>query len=488
MSVAAFNILIFITILNVMKLSHLCGGSPSNDSSANNFPDRMGINSQRLGNTQRKFVANVNSCTSYNQTFCLEWADKHPYVDDMDDEIPFVIDMKASTHDDEDNYFQYVISTKQLLRNAAKYSNICADGTYRVVFFGYPLLVVGSIDSNRSFHLIAASLCVSEKTTDYEFLFEAIKKGVNTVTNESFMPDKMISDAAPAIINAFYKIFADSAQANVICWAHVKRNVCQKTNNEDMLSDISKLQLSYNSYTFERGVKLFMRKWRKTEKSFCDYFKKVWLDKNSSWYEGYLSSFPSTNNACESHNDVIKRKYTFRRRLSIIKFNEQLFKLFNDFSVSYNIKRSYAMTPSIETNIWTNGIEWAKSKEINVILGKRNDDTQLMYIPSSKFVIENNRFLLETDVDDLKFNRNNNFDEFFENVFKIWIVEFNLNDWKNSNCTCHSFMKLFYCKHVIGLSLRFGKVKAPAVANPATLGEKKKRGRPKATRKALIRQ
>lgn len=45
-----------------------------------------------------------------------------------------------------------------------------------MVFFGYPLLIVGSLDANRKFHLVAASLSVSENTTDFEFMFDGKKE------------------------------------------------------------------------------------------------------------------------------------------------------------------------------------------------------------------------------------------------------------------------------------------------------------------------
>lgn len=76
------------------------------------------------------------------------------------------------------------------------------DATYKVNFFGYPLMVIGSVDANRKFHLIGTTLYVSETTTDYEFLFQCmckvffktnfisnfivIKKGVEFLTNVNF--------------------------------------------------------------------------------------------------------------------------------------------------------------------------------------------------------------------------------------------------------------------------------------------------------------
>lgn len=102
----------------------------------------------------------------------VAWAENQKLNHEIDDDTPFVIDFKASTCEDQNKHFQYLISTKRLLANAANYENICVDATYKVVFHGYPLLIIGSIDANRKFHLIAASLSVSETTTDFEFLFE----------------------------------------------------------------------------------------------------------------------------------------------------------------------------------------------------------------------------------------------------------------------------------------------------------------------------
>lgn len=118
-------------------------------------------------NCQKKSTSDIVSIGDV-----VKWADEHQFKPDLDEDCPFVVDMLASTMDDEEAHFQYVVSTKRLLKNALNYKNICVDATYKVVFFGYPLIIMGSIDVNRKFHLIAASLCVSETTTDYNFFFE----------------------------------------------------------------------------------------------------------------------------------------------------------------------------------------------------------------------------------------------------------------------------------------------------------------------------
>ena len=43
---------------------------------------------------------------------------------------------------------------------------------------------------------------------------------------------------------------------------------------------------------------------------FPAYFRRQWLAKNSSWYEGNDEDSPSTNNALESLNTVIKSTHS----------------------------------------------------------------------------------------------------------------------------------------------------------------------------------
>lgn len=101
----------------------------------------------------------------------IQWAGTKPFRPEMDDDSPFVIDIRASNYSDKEKYFQYIVSTKRLLRNAANYSTICVDATYKVLLHGYPLLTMGSIDLNRRFHMIAAAVCVTENTKDFEFFY-----------------------------------------------------------------------------------------------------------------------------------------------------------------------------------------------------------------------------------------------------------------------------------------------------------------------------
>jgi hypothetical protein len=66
-------------------------------------------------------------------------------------------------------------------------------------------------------------------------------------------------------------------------------------------------QLSSSPEIFEKAVELFKKKWN-TEQAFLNYFEREWLSDNSNWYEGVgVCNVPSTNNALEAFNKVIKR-------------------------------------------------------------------------------------------------------------------------------------------------------------------------------------
>lgn len=198
---------------------------------------------------------------------------------------------------------------------------------------------------------------------------------------------------------------------------------------------------------------------------------------------------PSHNNALESKNNVIKKKYTLRRRLNIVKFNIQLFRFFTDMSSSYEEDLKYAVTSDIPCEAWTQAIVWAKDKKINsVIRESEMPNVQFVFVPSTQFLKQNDKKLESCDIDEFECFETDSFDDYYKNIFSIYKITFDNDNWKKSTCTCPHFLKMYYCKHILGLSIRFKKSKPPAAANPIKLSEKRKRGRPKATKKALLMQ
>ncbi len=100
-----------------------------------------------------------------------------------DDDEPFVVDHKFiyENEDDEDaiygSRFRFFLSSKTLLKIASTSKIICADGTYKLNWQGYPVLITGTTDSDRHFHSFGLAVCTNEEAVDFKFMFDAIQSG-----------------------------------------------------------------------------------------------------------------------------------------------------------------------------------------------------------------------------------------------------------------------------------------------------------------------
>lgn len=151
----------------------------------------------------------------------------------------------------ENQWFRFFISTPRLLKMSAKAETLHADGTYKLIIQGYPVIIVGSSDMARKFHMIGMAVCMSETADDYEFIFNAVIHGVSRITGEEIRPKRLVTDAAHAIQNGFNRAFAGEDCQIIMCWFHVMFNIKNRRlqNEQDrevILNDIRKLQLSYS--------------------------------------------------------------------------------------------------------------------------------------------------------------------------------------------------------------------------------------------------
>lgn len=130
------------------------------------------------------------------------------------------------------------------------------------------------------------------------------------------------------------------------------------------LDTLDKLQLARNPQDFDAASTLFMAKWRaKYQKLIDDYFETEWLIKNRNWYESFRIKTPSTNNALESFNNVIKNEHTMRERFDISQFRVVLFEMIEQWSVEYTSNLNFINNgpPEIELSLWTSGYNFARS-------------------------------------------------------------------------------------------------------------------------------
>jgi hypothetical protein len=237
---------------------------------------------------------------------------------------------------------------------------------------------------------------------------------------------------------------------------------------------------------FDIATRLFLKKWKSQEK-FIQYFSSEWLESKNGWYEGLAMYVPSTNNALEATNRVIKDEDTLRERLVLSRFTVVLFSIVNKWSKERNPTRinskKIEQQPVIKLSHWTDAYNWVKlNKEVISI---SNGDTTTYYLPAGEEIT-----ITDKEIKRYETCRFNSFDTYKSVYFNIWCVclSNNVEKWKEATCTCPSFLKNYICKHTIGMSIRLKYCKPPPEAKNVEIGTKRKRGIPSKAKKALLIQ
>jgi len=429
-----------------------------------------------------------------------QWCLDHNKIPDSED-LPFVVSYQIKYYDelevditeredpnDSVAHFRIFISTKRLLVNCTKANNIHVDATYKLIWEGMPVIIVGSTDCDRHFHPSGIAVCSNERTEDFKFIFESIIEGISKI-NGHLEIKNLICDASNAIRNAFVEVFGETKNI-IMCWAHMRRNVVKKIESlvdrsfkTEIIDDIDKLQLASSKQVFDKALTLFIKKWlQRKQNKFIEYMNLQWFTTHQNWFEGTAQRVPSTNNALESFNLVYKREHTFRERLPLSRFLELMKKSVERWSNEYLTNSRIFMTSiSVELNQWTTGYQYAKS---NVNISTAICDYSIKYFcPSNE-----ESHATEDTISTVLEMHWNTFDQFKRRAFKVWIVELpkDKEKWINGSCTCPAFLKKFICKHIIGLAIRLKSVKPPPAAKQIPIGEKRKRGRPKLATSALL--
>lgn len=393
---------------------------------------------------------------------------------------PFIVDYKVLINEQNpnDSEFRFMVSSKILLELAINAKKIHTDATYKLVWQGFPVFLVGTTDEHRQFHIFGFAVCTTEASIDFAFIFTALNKGVISLFNTNVEPDFLICDAARAIHNGFIETYGDS-NTTIMCWSHMRRAVVQKlpsffrskdTQNE-VLRDLDHLQLARSNEDFDKASELFVQKWRQSSEEFADYFTNEWLNKNRFWYEGVGRNVPSTNNAQEATHKAIKDRQTLRNRFDLGKFREVLYQMVSSYSIEYDSGiREFHHKPLIDLSVWTAAYNWAKTNTPIVISKHR-------------FWIKHTIPLKVIDSDEIGETMQW---ESFDNFRKIYFTKctatfptpFNRSTWEKGYCDCSDYFKKYICMHVVGIALRMKYVEAPPEAKNLPIGQKRRRGRP----------
>ena len=150
-------------------------------------------------------------------------------------------------------------------------------------------------------------------------------------------PAVIMADGSAAVTASCKEILPLSKR--LMCWYHASKKIQDRLKgiknidakvSTQIYSDIQTLQAgAYDEESFFLLAALMKRKWLE-EKIYIDetlklrvtefflYFNNTWLNSDiNKWYEAANPMMLSTNNSLEAHNNVLKRDYTGRKRLSM---------------------------------------------------------------------------------------------------------------------------------------------------------------------------
>lgn len=292
------------------------------------------------------------------------------------------------------------------------------------------------------------------------------------------------------IATGFFNSF-ESAEMDIMCFAHVIRNVRKrvfstKSNKTLILDDIRKIQLASNINTFLMMTNLFCEKWKDIESDFVQYFKREWLGAHCNWFEGAANYTPSTNNALESHNAVIKRSITMRKRLPLNQFLASMCDLMTEISKQFSSgKRTIINSPVVHKKLMRAATQ-LEQKQFKAFKAKSTVPTYI--VPSSNCPAELKKIAYYTTLVSKSWS---SFDEFVNHGFQFfWIVQISSDSWDSkSSCTCPTFFKQNMCKHIIALAMRENLLPYTDDLNPTVISAVRRRpGRSKNSSNALSKE
>lgn len=422
-----------------------------------------------------------------------EWCEANNGVpEDMD--APFVVafTIHAESVEPEEQDLKVVISTKRLLSLAQKSTLVQTDATYKLVWQGFPIIIVGTSDRENTFHPFALAVMKGETTQDFEFVFRAVHN-----FNLEWQPSCLLADASEAITNGYINVFGQPA-VRIMCYFHVVQNITKYLRSAPartcghIRADIQALQHAQDDVTFQKASALFLKKWRREKDPvvvhFVQYFQDQWLSSNASWFEGAAPGFPSTNNGLEATNSWIKRGHTLRERLPVGQFLTSVIELLETWShrrdpASVNCLK-FADTPSIPLKVWTSAYQWAVG---NRKVLQRSHGSGTNYFVTSSAMKEPLTTNLLATYEKVR-GKWKDFGTFKHYNYGIWVIFLDSAHPTEATCTCPSFFKFGTCKHAVGMQIRLHLVDVPPAAKQIPLGQKRKRGRPAKAKRALLTQ
>ena len=167
------------------------------------------ITTMQLNNLKSRLKAKkLGKATSTNLDEIIKWCEAGTAIPSDPDEvfcggIDHVVDSN-----DQLVHLREFVTTGRLLALMHKASKVLAtDGTYKLIYEGFPILMVGTVDMNREYHPYGIMITKTEDWEDYKFMCERLKCLASLIGATDFNPTVLLADCAAAITNGFKSVF-----------------------------------------------------------------------------------------------------------------------------------------------------------------------------------------------------------------------------------------------------------------------------------------
>lgn len=150
---------------------------------------------------------------------------------------------------EDNNKFRIAIPTRRLIELVKSRIVVHVDSTYKVMYNGYPLTVIGVTDLHRSLHPFMYCNTTGEETEDYEFAQKGVDVASQMVNGEKNSFQFLMADCAKAISVVKVTVYGDRVK-RLFCWYHViasirkrKELIKNKEQKDEIDSQIASIQL-----------------------------------------------------------------------------------------------------------------------------------------------------------------------------------------------------------------------------------------------------
>lgn len=374
----------------------------------------------------------------------------------------FILSFERSASHEFNKYFRLFVTTPRLLRMASIAKNIHADATHKVTLEKLPLIVLGSTDMSKRFHLIGFTITNHETASDYEFTFRSLRLGVHKITGQQIEPSFLISDADSAIHNGFHNAGFDPNITIIMCFFHVMYNAehkykfADRENKQLLLEDMRTLHKSPDYGKFRAGCGLFIKKWIDKERDIVKKLEKSFFTRNYNWFIGSGFRVPKTNNALERFNGTTKMFQTQYAQKPLKQFIHLILNIVAQRSKEYIMdKKEFQSGLEISNELMDKGFLYEPEF---VYYEKENKETEFFVFCSGI-----DKRITDKDVEEFQTAVFESFEEFKANAFNIYKLVFppDPNQWKEATCTCPAFDDKYMCKHTIGIAYKIGAAEKP---------------------------